>query len=462
MTALGLAAQPDSELCSLAAAGSEAAFEALVERYRRPLISYCRRMMWPDGEDVVQDAFLNAWCALRAGTEVRHTKAWLYRIVRNQALNRLRRGDGDLDPLPESLAGADGAEFQVERCVTVRETLAAVADLPELQREAILMTAVHGASYEQAAESLGLSDDTLRGLVYRARASLRAAFAAVTPPPLLVWVLQQDISAAATPVIGVVGGGNALRLLSGLAVLASTANIAVGSAGELGRNVGVGGRSQSTSALRASRRPLRASAQPSPSRHLQIGRGQPVGVRVSAGLSAPLSVNAQRASATGGAGHPRPGSISGVIRGVRLRTSMGTAPTRMSVTSASGRQRMGASAQQAHTSTSGPQAPTSASSARRQNASSPQTQGSASRTVAGAKQPSSQTSAGVTTTPTRTASLQPTTASALGAPPTTTVSSTSATASTTTSTAQAPSSSISVIPGTADGTSSAATTAPGT
>src|SRR5688572_15480305 len=88
-----LRTQNDQRLVALATHGSEQAFEALVERYRRPLQGYCRRLLLPAeaAEDVVQQAFLNTWQALQRGTEVRDLRAWLYRVTHNAALNSLRK-----------------------------------------------------------------------------------------------------------------------------------------------------------------------------------------------------------------------------------------------------------------------------------------------------------------------------------------------------------------------------------
>lgn len=56
-----LRTQSDARLASLAGEGHERAFEAIVERYRRPLLRYCRRFLpEPRAEDVVQIAFLKA------------------------------------------------------------------------------------------------------------------------------------------------------------------------------------------------------------------------------------------------------------------------------------------------------------------------------------------------------------------------------------------------------------------
>src|ERR1700704_2525555 len=89
-----LAAQSDQRLSALAGEGHERAFEALVHRYRRPLLRYCRRLRLSDAraEDVLQQAFLQAWLAFARGAEVRDVRAWLYPIVHNVRINALRRG----------------------------------------------------------------------------------------------------------------------------------------------------------------------------------------------------------------------------------------------------------------------------------------------------------------------------------------------------------------------------------
>src|SRR3712207_6547278 len=104
-----LRTQPDRRLTALAADGSEPAFEALVERYRRPLQSYCRRLLLPQetAEDVVQQALLSTWQTLRGGTEIADVRAWLYRVTHNGALNALRRSGYRYEELSEALTGGD-------------------------------------------------------------------------------------------------------------------------------------------------------------------------------------------------------------------------------------------------------------------------------------------------------------------------------------------------------------------
>jgi RNA polymerase sigma factor (sigma-70 family) len=186
-----LRAQTDERLIELAREGHERAFEALVERYNKPLHRHVGKLL-PEAraEDAVQQAFINAWTALQRGVEVREPRPWLYRIAQNAALNALRVHGYEYDELQESLRShAAGPEDDHERRWVMRRTLAGLAALPESQREALLRTAVEGRSQEQVAAQLGLSEGAVRGLVYRARTALRAAATALTPSPLLGWAV---------------------------------------------------------------------------------------------------------------------------------------------------------------------------------------------------------------------------------------------------------------------------------
>ena len=105
-----LRTQSDARLALLAGQGHERAFEAIVERYRRPLHRYCRRIL-PEAraEDAVQQTFLKAWSALSGGTRVEDLKPWLYRIAHNAALDAAKKAGYDYDELSESLTLAPGA-----------------------------------------------------------------------------------------------------------------------------------------------------------------------------------------------------------------------------------------------------------------------------------------------------------------------------------------------------------------
>src|SRR5690242_14317289 len=215
-----LRAQSDRRLAALAADGHDRAFEAIVERYRRPLQRYLRRLLSEAlAEDVLQATFVRAWQALHAGTDVRDLRPWLYRIAHNQALNALRAAGSALPEVP-GLA-ATSTELEVERREQLRATLDGIEALPDRQRAALLAVAVADRPHADVARELGLSDGALRQLLLRARTALRAAATAITPYPLMTWVASgQDLGAARVAEVAAGAGG------AGVAIKASAALIA--------------------------------------------------------------------------------------------------------------------------------------------------------------------------------------------------------------------------------------------
>src|SRR4051795_3581472 len=131
-----LRTQSDERLVALARAGHERAFEAIVERYRKPLLRHSRRLL-PEtrAEDALQQALLSAWTALRRGDDVRELRPWLHRIVHNSSLNALRAAGYDYEELRETLEGSGGPAELAERRAVVRGALAGLAALPERQRD---------------------------------------------------------------------------------------------------------------------------------------------------------------------------------------------------------------------------------------------------------------------------------------------------------------------------------------
>lgn len=227
-----MATQSDERLTLLASQGHERAFEALMRRYRRPLLNYCRRLGLEEAaaEDVLQQAMLKSWIALRGDSEVRAPRAWLYRVVHNTALNAIRDADHDRDGQLDPSLPADSGDLDLDRGLRVREALTEVAALRPLQREVIVRTAIAGHSHERVASDLGISDGAVRGLLYRARASLRTAVSAVTPPPLLGLLLRgaSEGGGAAPERFSELASGAGTASLGGLLVKGGVAMVAAG------------------------------------------------------------------------------------------------------------------------------------------------------------------------------------------------------------------------------------------
>src|SRR5947209_6527362 len=167
----------DERLVSVARAGHDRAFATIVERYRPELLAHARRLV-SDGraEDVLQQAFLSAFAALRSGTEVRHVRGWLYHIVRNAAGKT--RSPVEL-PLEEATVSSPALEDVVLERAMARSAMTELARLPERQRDALVGMALSGLGRAELATSMGLSEGAVRQLVHRARCTVRSAVTAV-------------------------------------------------------------------------------------------------------------------------------------------------------------------------------------------------------------------------------------------------------------------------------------------
>jgi RNA polymerase sigma factor (sigma-70 family) len=176
----------DERLIELSSGGSETAFDAIVERYQALLLRHCTRMLGEAGaQDAVQDTFLTAWSALRGGAKVHALRAWLFTIAHRKALRELGERRGAWVELPESLSDGLSCADEADQSARMRDVLVSVAALPTDERDALLHSAVHGGSGRQIAGELGVDESTVRQLVFRARATVRAAAAACLLPPAL-------------------------------------------------------------------------------------------------------------------------------------------------------------------------------------------------------------------------------------------------------------------------------------
>jgi RNA polymerase sigma factor (sigma-70 family) len=180
-----LRTQSDERLVDLVRAGSEPAFEAIVARYRRPLLRYCSRFLSEErAEDAVQQTFVRAYGAMRQSAAELSLRPWLYRIAHNTALNALRDRGLRHEQLHDQIDGVERPDQALERSQGLREVLSAVQELPERQRDAILLRELEGRSYDEIADELGVSGGAVRQLLNRARNTLRGAASAATPAGL--------------------------------------------------------------------------------------------------------------------------------------------------------------------------------------------------------------------------------------------------------------------------------------
>lgn len=179
----------DAEVMLRVKAGDQAAFDYLVQKYRRAMISFMYRMAHNSAaaEDLAQDVFLRVYRSRDTYAASAKFTTWLYRIATNLAVNYARdtrhekpENTVSLDqPDEETGLTMDVADnsLTVEQNILRRERMAAirkhVQELPERQRMAVVMHKYQGMDYRQIAEVLHLSESATKSLLFRAYETLR-------------------------------------------------------------------------------------------------------------------------------------------------------------------------------------------------------------------------------------------------------------------------------------------------
>ncbi len=258
-----LRTQPDRRLVTLVRDGYDAAFEEIVRRYGRQLGHYATAIVGGRSEDVTQDAFSKALLALRRDSEAEiDLKPWLYRVVRNTALNDLRDRPPDTAELIEALgSGSRSAAEEAERREEMAELIERLRALPEPQRAAIVMRELEGLSHEEIAAALGLSGGAARQAIFRARQALRDGLGLMVPLPILRLLIEPGadagIAAAGAGGAAVAAGGTGAGAGAALKVGVATAVLA----GSVGTGIAINeDRSQDNRAEAAAAAALPASA----------------------------------------------------------------------------------------------------------------------------------------------------------------------------------------------------------
>jgi RNA polymerase sigma factor (sigma-70 family) len=220
----------------------------LYEKHGRMVYGVCRALLRDghEAEDAAQQTFLLVHRALLGGARVRNDAGWLATIARNEC--RTRIAASMRSPLPisdEDLAAIPTSGDEVEQSAQREAIRAALADLPERQREAVVLRDLYGLRCWEVAAALGLSRPATEALLFRARRALRHRLKPMAASVLVVPVAIEEGLAQAIPGFAVagsggvgaaaVGGGLLAKLTAGpVGVKVATATLAVTTVGAVG------------------------------------------------------------------------------------------------------------------------------------------------------------------------------------------------------------------------------------
>ncbi len=173
----------EKELIQRARRGDRTAFEALVDRWQKPVYHQALRLLnnREDAADVTQEVFLKLWRALPDFRGESSLSTWLYRLTDNTAIDLLRREKkrrGDLSLDDENLAvctpasPASSPQEQAERRELQSVVADALARLNPEHRRVLVLRELNGLSYEEIGRILTLNPGTVKSRIARARLAL--------------------------------------------------------------------------------------------------------------------------------------------------------------------------------------------------------------------------------------------------------------------------------------------------
>lgn len=168
----GQAVESEHDLLPLARAGDATAFARLLEPHRSRLWSVALRITgnYHDAEDALQDALTAAWLNVTRFRGHSRFSTWIYRIVANAALMHVRRRRET--PQDEAFFRDLALESHDERVLVRASLQAALDEMNPLFREALVLRQVGDLTYEEIAIHQGISVQTVKSRLYRARTAL--------------------------------------------------------------------------------------------------------------------------------------------------------------------------------------------------------------------------------------------------------------------------------------------------
>jgi RNA polymerase sigma factor (sigma-70 family) len=165
----------DERLTRRAVGGDERAFAAIFRRYHQPLYRFCLAIVGnpEDAQDALQNTMIKVLRALPGEERKIELKPWIYRIAHNESIDLLRRRRETSELDVEQVAPGYGLSVEVATRERLRGLIADLRELPDRQREVLVMRELSGFDFEEIGVALETTAAVARQTLYEARQSLR-------------------------------------------------------------------------------------------------------------------------------------------------------------------------------------------------------------------------------------------------------------------------------------------------
>jgi len=165
----------DERLTKRAVDGDERAFATIFRRYHQSLYRFCLTIVGNphDAQEALQNTMMKVLRALPGEERQIELKPWLYRIAHNESIDLLRRRRESSELDVEQIAPGYGLAEDAAARERLRRLLTDMKELPERQREVLVMRELAGLEFEEIGSALDTSGAVARQTLYEARQSLR-------------------------------------------------------------------------------------------------------------------------------------------------------------------------------------------------------------------------------------------------------------------------------------------------
>lgn len=170
----------DADLMLRLKRGDDSAFDDIVRRHQKNILNLVYRYLGDatHAEDVAQEVFLKVYRARTNYEPKAKFTTWLYRVTVNHCLNEIRSRKSHparmdlIDDMIEESAGQE-ADERLRRQETQQAVKAAIDSLPEHQRMAVILARYEELSYEEIAETMGITLEAVKSVLHRAKETLK-------------------------------------------------------------------------------------------------------------------------------------------------------------------------------------------------------------------------------------------------------------------------------------------------